>query len=98
LINNIESTINITSDRNDYDDDTPQVKIVDETTVFDKSHASYYRYGDNNQEQTSETNTMYNVEKLEMLNNKLFDIKDEWATTLKDFILSDAEEGDKLDY
>ena len=88
LINNIESTQHSEGNHNDYDDDTPQTKIVDSHNIFDKEHASYYRYGDNDADITNNVNNQYNIEKLEMLKNRMFDVKDEWATTLKDYLIS----------
>lgn len=88
LINNIESTQHSEGKHNDYDDDTPQTKIVDSHNIFDKEHASYYRYGDNDADITNNVNNQYNIEKLEMLKNRMFDVKDEWATTLKDYLIS----------
>lgn len=90
LVDNIESVVVNSGNNNNYDNDTPQTKIEDGNVIFDKSHASYYRYGDSENTQTSQVNTMYNLEKLDMLKDKITNLKDEWATTLKDYILEYA--------
>lgn len=97
LIDKINSTTTVDTSSNNYDDDTPQNKIVDGVNIFDKSHASYYRYGDGNQTQESDVDTMYNIQKLDMLKNMIFNVKDEWATTLKDFIISASYEDEEYD-
>lgn len=84
----IETVVNSESSNNSYDDDTPQTKTVDGVDIFAKDHASFYNYGDNTNETTSKVDNLYNVQKLSELHKNMLDLKDEWATTLKDYIIT----------
>lgn len=88
LIAPLKTHAEVDNSNNNYDDDTPQIKIVDNTTIFDKAHASFYNYGDNHQESTTESDNLYNIQKLDELKRLYSNIEDEWATTLKRYIIA----------
>lgn len=88
LIAPLKTTTDVDNSNNNYDDDTPQIKIVDGTTIFDKAHASFYNYGDNHQKSTTESDNLYNIQKLDELKRLYSNIEDEWATTLKRYIIT----------
>lgn len=88
LIAPLKTHTDVDNSSNNYDDDTPQIKIVDNTTIFDKAHASFYNYGDNHQESTTESDNLYNIQKLDELKRLYSNIEDEWATTLKRYIIT----------
>ena len=86
LVDKIESSQTVDNSHNDYDDDTPQHKIVSGVDLFDKSHASYYKYGDSHQESSASADTIYNIEKLDKLYTLYHDVESEWAESIERFI------------
>lgn len=95
LIAPLKTHTDVDNSNNNYDDDTPQIKIVDNTTIFDKAHASFYNYGDAHQESTTESDNLYNIQKLDELKRLYSNIEDEWATTLKRYIIAAEDDVDE---